>query len=507
MRVSTSAFNTSRLLLLACLLRSLLARKRERQNKVRNTKFCVLGVLDRHESFAANLGAKLTGPRILKGIERFFDGPIKTNSSQPFASPISWIDVVQFAKANPTDFVLVTLPDGSRCCQFHCKGSQVEISEDDWRLISSGALDRFPLEHPFEEDETAELATLDILEQRTSILYKKADEVAARARILHHRLGQRRHDVARRRNSGDSPGGSYRSPSAGAGTRPLATGASYDLHADLLQQFMNASSSLSQSRSASIAGVSTPSVVPVSPSLHSPHHHHLPPLSNRTVSYQEAAAPNSAASANIDHRAEFIRSLVNQKMDRLPKGEIINPPCDRCRRLRLQCVRNLTACQGCTKKHAKCSWKFVSEEEATRLKQEMGIRVDMDVDPEPNRELPTLRDGLLARGLEGHHPQAMEVASRPESRTEVDARNSTPYSPDHLSSARSDHSMEGGRISLPPPTSGFAGPPPTRRDPSRLNHMASIMTPSDYYAQSHGYGVGPPPGPPAPTHMARPPSH
>lgn len=407
---------------------------------------------------------------------------------------------MQFAKANPTDFVLLTLPDGSRCCQFHCKGTQVEISEDDWRLISSGALDRFPLEHPFEEDETAELATLDILEQRTSILYKKADEVAARARILHHRLGQRKHDLARRRNPDDSPGSSYRSPAA-AGTRPMATGASYDLHADLLQQFMNASSSLSQSRSASIAGVSTPSVVPVSPSLHSPHHHHLPSLStNRTVSYQEPPT-----NTNIDHRAEFIRSLVNQKMDRLAKGETINPPCDRCRRLRLQCVRNLTACQGCTKKHAKCSWKFVSEEEATRLKQEMGIRVDMDMDAEPNRELPALRDGLLARGLDGQPPQAMELVSRPESRTDIDVRNPAPYSPDHLSSARSDHSMEGGRISLPPPSSGFAGPPPPRRDPSRLNQIASIMTPSDYYAQNHGYGLGGPAGPAA-QHMTRPPS-
>ena len=29
----------------------------------------------------------------------------------------------------------------------------------------------------------------------------------------------------------------------------------------------------------------------------------------------------------------------------------------------MDCLKNLTACMGCTKKHAKCSWKDVREEE------------------------------------------------------------------------------------------------------------------------------------------------
>jgi len=29
----------------------------------------------------------------------------------------------------------------------------------------------------------------------------------------------------------------------------------------------------------------------------------------------------------------------------------------------MPCVKNLTACQGCTRKHAKCSWKSLTEEE------------------------------------------------------------------------------------------------------------------------------------------------
>jgi len=51
------------------------------------------------------------------------------------------------------------------------------------------------------------------------------------------------------------------------------------------------------------------------------------------------------------------------RMESMHRGERILPPCDRCRRLHMDCLKNLTACQGCTKKHAKCSWKDVRPEE------------------------------------------------------------------------------------------------------------------------------------------------
>lgn len=54
-------------------------------------------------------------------------------------------------------------------------------------------------------------------------------------------------------------------------------------------------------------------------------------------------------------------------MEGLSKGERILPPCDRCRRLHMDCLKNLTACMGCTKKHAKCSWKEVREAEIRAL--------------------------------------------------------------------------------------------------------------------------------------------
>ncbi|ROW07113.1 hypothetical protein VPNG_07366 [Cytospora leucostoma] len=139
------------------------------------------GVLSRHESLAGNLGAKLTGPRLVRAMEGLFEEPIRIIRRDPYiAEHVAWLDVVQFAKSNPNEFKLVSPPDRSRYCTFYLKGNQVEITEDDWRLIMSGTLDRFNLAppQPLEEDENSELATLQILEERLQVLIKKADEVA-----------------------------------------------------------------------------------------------------------------------------------------------------------------------------------------------------------------------------------------------------------------------------------------------------------------------------------------
>ncbi|EHY57230.1 hypothetical protein ABEF95_007343 [Exophiala dermatitidis] len=58
------------------------------------------------------------------------------------------------------------------------------------------------------------------------------------------------------------------------------------------------------------------------------------------------------------YKAEMVK-----RMDSMWKGQRIFPPCDRCRRLHMDCLKNLTACMGCTRKHAKCSWKDVQEHE------------------------------------------------------------------------------------------------------------------------------------------------
>ena len=61
------------------------------------------------------------------------------------------------------------------------------------------------------------------------------------------------------------------------------------------------------------------------------------------------------------------RPLCQAHMDSLPRGTRVIPPCDRCRRLRMDCVKNLTSCAGCTKKHARCHWRDVSRDELASL--------------------------------------------------------------------------------------------------------------------------------------------
>ncbi|KAE8151965.1 hypothetical protein BDV25DRAFT_151869 [Aspergillus avenaceus] len=62
------------------------------------------------------------------------------------------------------------------------------------------------------------------------------------------------------------------------------------------------------------------------------------------------------------------------RMEELQRGERILPPCDRCRRLHMDCLKNLTACMGCTKKHAKCSWKDVKAEELREPRPEQSAQ-------------------------------------------------------------------------------------------------------------------------------------
>ena len=70
------------------------------------------------------------------------------------------------------------------------------------------------------------------------------------------------------------------------------------------------------------------------------------------------AAPVDRFDDSGPYKAEML-----SRMDSMARGDRVLPPCDRCRRLHMDCLKNLTACLGCTKKHAKCSWKDVTEKE------------------------------------------------------------------------------------------------------------------------------------------------
>lgn len=72
------------------------------------------------------------------------------------------------------------------------------------------------------------------------------------------------------------------------------------------------------------------------------------------------------------------RPLCQAHMDSLPRGHRVLPPCDRCRRLRMDCVKNLTSCSGCTRKHARCHWRDVSREEISNLDAGMDGSYDGD---------------------------------------------------------------------------------------------------------------------------------
>ncbi|KAH9905322.1 hypothetical protein F4778DRAFT_702348 [Xylariomycetidae sp. FL2044] len=337
------------------------------------------GVLNRHESLAFNLGAKLTGTRLLKAMEGAFEGVITTTPPQTIFTldPVSWLDIVEFARSHPGDFILTPTPSGTRSCQFPLKGVQVEIGEDDWRLIVSGALDRFRLvpPQPLEEDETAELATLEILEQHLQFLIKRADEVARRARQLNYHLSGRKASIHARRSSQPSSAFQPVNPSRPSGANP-----GYDLHADLLQQFLAVPTT---QRFSSVSSVPPTPVGLVSTASSTPR----ASMQQQTMLGSSRPSPGFPVEAVVKDVEEENRALVTARIEKLARGDVIHPPCDRCRRLRTQCIKHLTACQGCTKKHARCVWKGLTEEEVILLKGESGGEGDDDDDEgrEPSR--------------------------------------------------------------------------------------------------------------------------
>lgn len=86
------------------------------------------------------------------------------------------------------------------------------------------------------------------------------------------------------------------------------------------------------------------------------------PIPNTPSSLLPANSQRASQPLEKDDGGPFKAEMVH-RMETLAKGERILPPCDRCRRLHMDCLKNLTACMGCTKKHAKCSWKEVREGE------------------------------------------------------------------------------------------------------------------------------------------------
>jgi hypothetical protein len=314
-----------------------------------------IGVLQRHESLAANLGAKLVGPLLVKSVEKLFEGPIKILQSQYGSEGVSitWLDIIDYAGTKPNSFMLNDSAGGSRVCQFWIKNCLVQISEDDYRLVLSGAPERMIPTQPIPEDEIAELGTMEILEQRLAVVIRKADLVAGRARQLNYHLKGRKSAIQARRQAPQSDsviahGTDSRqssTPFQAINSRSSGNGETQAFHQDLLRQFQ------SEDRKPTPSKTKANRVIP---DTNSP----------SNTSHQGPKRHNSQSHATVDELVGGqYRPTMMARMEKLGRGEPIWPPCDRCRRLRMDCTKYLTACAGCTKKHAKCSWNDITEEE------------------------------------------------------------------------------------------------------------------------------------------------
>ncbi|KUJ23632.1 uncharacterized protein LY89DRAFT_680350 [Mollisia scopiformis] len=313
------------------------------------------GVLNRHESFAGNLGARLIGPRVLKSLEKMFESPIKVIQSS-FAieqTPVTWFDITTFSVTNLADFV-VSKENSVTRWRFWIKGGQVEISDYDHDLLVSGVPQRIITpSDPHPNDESSELGTLSILEDRLGMLIKKADAVASKARQLRYHLKGRKTTIAARKTSEHSTSASTELPQTFAPVNPRTNtpqpnSESAVLQKQLMDQFLEHErrTSLPQSR----------------PKASRPSTDGFHTYNGQDPETRRMANPTTASSSENDTEGRY-RAIMAAKIEKLERGDPINPPCDRCRRLKFDCTKHLTACQACTKKHAKCSWKDVQESE------------------------------------------------------------------------------------------------------------------------------------------------
>jgi hypothetical protein len=142
------------------------------------------GVLDRHESMACNLGARPLGPILIKRFERLFDGPPRVLKSHgKDGTTVTWLDVVEFARNKPEQFQLDQMSEGVRVCQFYTKQCRVQISEEDYVLISSGIPQKMIPPQPIIEDEEKELGTIEILEKNLGQICSLADQGKSRTSL------------------------------------------------------------------------------------------------------------------------------------------------------------------------------------------------------------------------------------------------------------------------------------------------------------------------------------
>ncbi|KAJ5207955.1 hypothetical protein N7449_002334 [Penicillium cf. viridicatum] len=137
---------------------------------------------------------------------------------------------------------------------------------------------------------------------------------------------------------------------------------------------------------------------PTDYSLYNPATATATPTTTTTATATAVAIPNTPSSLlpppkaihqEKDDGGPFKLEMI-ARMEELQRGERVIPPCDRCRRLHMDCLKNLTACAGCTKKHAKCSWRDVKEDEVTAMRAGITTSTTSHERPDNDRSTSTL---------------------------------------------------------------------------------------------------------------------
>jgi hypothetical protein len=160
------------------------------------------------------------------------------------------------------------------------------------------------------------------------------------------------------------------------------------------------------------------------------------PIPNTPTNLLPSVTQRNSQSQEKDDGGPFKAEMVH-KMETLAKGERILPPCDRCRRLHMDCLKNLTACMGCTKKHAKCSWKEVREVEL-RGNYAHPLGTNSNVHSETSDHESGDRASTASPGVMLSPPRHALTPSHVSSSND----GHTPqHMPHHVSGAHSDHQM------------------------------------------------------------------
>jgi hypothetical protein len=449
------------------------------------------GVLQRHESIAGNLGACPLGPILLKRFDRLFDGPPRILKTHGREGNVTWLDVVEFAQNKPEQFNLEKMRNGIRVCQFYTKQCRVEISEEDFVLIASGMPQKLIPPQPILEDEEKELGVMDLLDRNLGQVIQLADQVSGRARQLIHKMKGRRTAILARRETESAaqqpqlrstgspslyteangsaarplhsvettspptgftavnnrqisipenpkPSSDDPFPGAGAGNVTYINGrsikgASPTERAEMMKKFMSSAdqeplghdtvrrSSMGSSSRAQMQLQSEPR-----------------PRSGST-DYRDrsslVAIPGTPSQLMPQIKSPFLerddggpfKSEMVSRMESMHRGERVIPPCDRCRRLHMDCLKNLTACMGCTKKHAKCSWKDVRPDELHEHGQGMEAEHDHHIhhDSHAEHSSPPASIAEISRQVEENARPTQEILAQ--GRPEAYAQNAMAY--------------------------------------------------------------------------------